>query len=197
MRYFKCRCKQGYTVCGTVSLSSTNFRYTSITVPFTIQVTSITLVNQVSNSPCTPDVSFGYSGPNIFATNGCRGEFSVCGEREENRLVTCESRNFRPAVCFTGVNIKYLSVRQQLSGSPCIENVTYSFSGAYILVNSGCRATFTVGIVQMAHSLGGEDDIAELLADKELSDDDLVNLVCESECDKSDEEELVPVTFTA
>ena len=43
-------------------------------------------------------------------------------------------------------------------------------------------------IVQMAHSLGGEgfddftdDDIAELMADKELSEDDLVNLVCESE----------------
>ncbi|UYV66924.1 hypothetical protein LAZ67_4003355 [Cordylochernes scorpioides] len=39
--------------------------------------------------------------------------------------------------------------------------------------------------------------IAELMADKELSEDDLVNLVCESESDKSDEEELVPVTFTA
>ncbi|KAH9505326.1 hypothetical protein Btru_058349 [Bulinus truncatus] len=59
-------------------------------------------------------------------------------------------------------------------------------------------------IVQMAHSLGGEgfddlteDDIAELMADKELSEDDLVNLVCESESDKSDEEELAPVTFTA
>ncbi|UYV77478.1 hypothetical protein LAZ67_15001178 [Cordylochernes scorpioides] len=36
-----------------------------------------------------------------------------------------------------------------------------------------------------------------LMADKELSEDDLVNLVCESESDKSDEEELVPVTFTA
>ncbi|UYV61472.1 TIGD1 [Cordylochernes scorpioides] len=61
-----------------------------------------------------------------------------------------------------------------------------------------------VKIVQMAHSLGGEGfddftdgDIAELMADKELSEDDLVNLVCESESDKSDEEELVPVTFTA
>ncbi|UYV71214.1 hypothetical protein LAZ67_8002211 [Cordylochernes scorpioides] len=59
-------------------------------------------------------------------------------------------------------------------------------------------------IVQMAHSLSGEGfddftdgDIAELMADKELSEDDLVNLVCESESDKSDEEELVPVTFTA
>ena len=59
-------------------------------------------------------------------------------------------------------------------------------------------------IVQMAHSLGGEgfgdftdDDIAELMADKELTEDDLVNLVCKSECDKSDVEELVPVTFTA
>ncbi|XP_056631461.1 zinc finger protein 585A-like [Diorhabda sublineata] len=56
---------------------------------------------------------------------------------------------------------------------------------------------------QMAHSLGGEgfddftdDDIAELMPDKELSENDLVNLVCESESDKSDEEELVPVTFT-
>ncbi|UYV76545.1 hypothetical protein LAZ67_14001088 [Cordylochernes scorpioides] len=39
--------------------------------------------------------------------------------------------------------------------------------------------------------------IAELMADKELSEDDLVNLVCQSESDKSDEEELVPVTFTA
>ncbi|UYV66899.1 TTC14 [Cordylochernes scorpioides] len=56
----------------------------------------------------------------------------------------------------------------------------------------------------MAHSLGGEGfddftdgDIAELMADKELSEDGLVNLVCESESDKSDEEELVPVAFTA
>ena len=48
------------------------------------------------------------------------------------------------------------------------------------------------------YSLGGEgfddftdDDIAELRADKELSEDDLVKLVCESESDKSDEKELV------
>ncbi|UYV68152.1 TIGD1 [Cordylochernes scorpioides] len=61
-----------------------------------------------------------------------------------------------------------------------------------------------VEIVQMAHSLGGEGfddftdgDIAALMTDKELSEDDLVNLVCESESEKSDEEELVPVTFTA
>ena len=39
--------------------------------------------------------------------------------------------------------------------------------------------------------------ISQLMTDKELSEDDLVNLVCESESDKSDEEELVPVTFTA
>ena len=56
----------------------------------------------------------------------------------------------------------------------------------------------------MAHSLGGEgfddftdDNIAELMADKELSEDDLVKLICESKSDKSDEEELVPVAFTA
>ncbi|UYV62968.1 hypothetical protein LAZ67_2002670 [Cordylochernes scorpioides] len=56
----------------------------------------------------------------------------------------------------------------------------------------------------MAHPLGGEGfddftdgDIAELMADKELGEDDLVNLVFESEFDKSDEEEFVPVTFTA
>ena len=59
-------------------------------------------------------------------------------------------------------------------------------------------------IVEMAHSLDIEgfddvtdDDIAELMADKELSEDDLVNLVCDSESDKSDKEELVPVTFTS
>ncbi|UYV79879.1 hypothetical protein LAZ67_18000960 [Cordylochernes scorpioides] len=42
-----------------------------------------------------------------------------------------------------------------------------------------------------------EYENVKLMADKELSEDDLVNLVCESESDKSDEEELVPVTFTA
>ena len=56
----------------------------------------------------------------------------------------------------------------------------------------------------MARSVGGEgfedftyNDIAELIADKELSEEDLINLVFESESGKSDEEELVPVTFSA
>ena len=45
----------------------------------------------------------------------------------------------------------------------------------------------------MAHSWGrdGVDDFAELMAHKELSKDDLVNLVCESESDKSDTKKIM------
>ncbi|XP_071056464.1 tigger transposable element-derived protein 1-like [Onthophagus taurus] len=79
----------------------------------------------------------------------------------------------------------------------CVKHIALSYTAIK-------QTTLNSYSVQMAHSLGGEgfddfteDDIAELMADKELSEDDLVNLVCESVSDKSDEEELVPVTFTA
>ncbi|UYV83333.1 hypothetical protein LAZ67_23000609 [Cordylochernes scorpioides] len=95
---------------------------------------------------------------------------------------------------------------------PTPATVTMVYSGTYTCNSSNglCRYLhlkqfqWFMQIVQMAQSLGGEGfdyftngDIVELMADKELSEDDLINLVCESESDKSDEEELVPVTFNA
>lgn len=60
--------------------------------------------------------------------------------------------------------------------------------------------------VQLAHSLGGEglddfteEDITELVANKEQSEDDLTNMINETnDCDNDpDEDELESATFTA
>lgn len=66
--------------CKYESVSSEGFKLARVTIPGAVQVLNMTLVNQYSNSPCTPGVSFGHNGPDIFASNGCRGNFLACYE---------------------------------------------------------------------------------------------------------------------
>lgn len=122
-------------------------------------------------------------------------------ENNESLTVISAWKNFTILDCVKHIALSYTAIKQTTLNScwkklwPNVVKKEHSIS----TLNDEYSQ-----IVQMAHSLGGEgfddftdDDIAELMADKELSEDDLVNLVCESESDKSDEEELVPVTFTA
>ncbi|UYV83478.1 hypothetical protein LAZ67_23001151 [Cordylochernes scorpioides] len=121
-------------------------------------------------------------------------------ENNESLTVISAWKNFTMLDCVKHIALSYTAIKQTTLNScwkklwPNIVKNEHSIS----TINEYSQ------IVQMANSLDGEGfddftdgDIAELMADKELSEDDLVNLFFESESDKSDEEELVPVTFTA
>ncbi|XP_067133889.1 tigger transposable element-derived protein 1-like [Centruroides vittatus] len=105
----------------------------------------------------------------------------------------------------------------------CVKNIALSYTAIKQSMLNGCwkklwpdvvkgKASISPlkgeysQIVQLADSLNGEslddfteEDIAELVADKELSKDDLINMVDEtSDCDNDpDEEEFESVAFTA
>ncbi|UYV68171.1 hypothetical protein LAZ67_5003240 [Cordylochernes scorpioides] len=126
----------------------------------------------------------------------------ILEQMENNKSLTVISalKNFTMLDCVKHIALSYTANKQTTLNS-CWKKLWPN-----VVKNEHSISTLNKysQIVQIAHSLGGEgfDDftdggIAELMADKELSEDDLVNLVCESESDKSDEEELVPVTFTA
>nr|XP_022921016.1 tigger transposable element-derived protein 1-like [Onthophagus taurus] len=122
-------------------------------------------------------------------------------ENNESLTVISAWKNFTILDCVKHIALSYTAIKQTTLNS-CWKKLWPN-----VVKNEHSISTLNdeySQIVQMAHLLGGEsfddfteDDIAELMTDKELSEDDLVNLVCESESDKSDEDELVPVTFTA
>ncbi|XP_059154923.1 lectin ADEL-like [Physella acuta] len=132
--------------CKYESVSSEGFKLARVTIPGALQVLNMTLVNQYSNSPCTPGASFGYSGPDIFASNGCRGNFLVCYEVGVNYQISCASQNFKETSCFVQGTIKLVTLRTQVSGTPCTLNLTYRYQGSYLIVYGGCRGVFNVGV---------------------------------------------------
>jgi hypothetical protein len=133
-----------------VTCESQNYRYTECDVfggP-------VGLVWQLSTPPgdCIQGKSWGFNASRnkIWVSNGCRGEFRVGGGRPpppspSTSIVTCESRNYGDAECYTGGGPVFLV--RQLSTPPgdCIEGQTWGWDRNSIWVRGGCRAEFRVG----------------------------------------------------
>ena len=52
--------------------------YEECIVPGATCVTSVMLVKQISNEPCTLDQTYGSEKTVIWVSSGCRGHFAVC-----------------------------------------------------------------------------------------------------------------------
>ncbi|WP_157684708.1 DUF3011 domain-containing protein [Bdellovibrio bacteriovorus] len=68
------------------------------------------------------------------------------GDREETRVIRCESNDRRPASCGVGGYILNARVSRQLSSAACNPGNTWGYDRDYIWVQSGCRAEFVVTI---------------------------------------------------
>lgn len=98
---------------------------------------------QLSRTPCVKDVNFWVdSGGLLVATGGCRAIFTV-SESHHLKKVTCSSWNYANRSCWTGVRVHHAEVMHQYSSSPC-DHTSVRWSGDYLRVSSGCRATFVI-----------------------------------------------------
>jgi hypothetical protein len=113
----------------------------------------VTLVRQISTSPCTLNQSYGIGIDHIWVSNGCRGEFDVMvggpgsgtvpGLPQPAERVTCESRGSDRVECRVreGASVE---LSRQLSSAPCIRNRTWGAGYGRIWVQQGCRGEYEV-----------------------------------------------------
>lgn len=108
----------------------------------------VRLVNQISQSPCIAGRTWGYQPRQIWVGNGCRADFEVgYGDSDwegDVRVVACGSSDGRYTRCFTQTDGK-VTLRKQLSSSPCVLQRTWGYDKNGIWVDNGCRAQFIVG----------------------------------------------------
>jgi hypothetical protein len=62
----------------------------------------------------------------------------------QHDVMKCESLDYRYGTCYTGYEIDYVTVQQQLSRANCIEGQTWGRGSNFIWVDHGCRALFRV-----------------------------------------------------
>lgn len=112
----------------------------------------ITLVKQLSKTPCLQGRNWDYDRHGVWVSHRCRAEF-VTGmqvpaqEEARGTLVRCESLANRvkrcPAETAHGVRLARL-----LSASACVENLDWGYDETGIWTARGCRAEFRVGFAE-------------------------------------------------
>lgn len=142
-----------------ITCESHNYRYAECHVGGRIQ--NVWIVQKHSRSGCEYGRSWGHTGRSLWVDRGCRATFRVVvedrGRRFEEEVslrdnltgvevheVKCQSWDYQYATCYAGENIINVSVAQKHSNAGCIEGYSWGYSGNYIWVNNGCRATFRV-----------------------------------------------------
>lgn len=116
----------------------------------------VTLIRQLSQSPCREGRSWGFDDRGIWVNDGCRAEFEVFGgggwnsshmstwHTNDAQMVRCESQDGRYARCRVGVNGR-VRLANQLSSTPCVEGRNWGSDRNGIWVNDGCRGEFAIG----------------------------------------------------
>jgi len=109
----------------------------------------ITLVKQLSKTPCMQGRNWDYDRHGVWVSHRCRAEF-ITGksvpveDKVDGTLVRCESRANRVEHCLAetrnGVRLTRL-----LSDSDCVENLDWGYDETGIWTARGCRAEFRVG----------------------------------------------------
>lgn len=108
----------------------------------------VRLIQQLSQAPCIAGRTWGYQADQIWVGNGCRGEFEI-GYGDENwqgnvRVITCQSNDGNYSRCFARIEGK-VTLRRQLSSTPCVSQRTWGYDANGIWVDNGCRGEFAVG----------------------------------------------------
>ena len=116
----------------------------------------ITLVKQLSKTPCMQGRNWDYDRHGVWVSHRCRAEF-ITGksvpveDKVEGKLVRCESLGNRlehcPVETRNGVRLTRL-----LSKSDCVENIDWGYDETGIWTARGCRAEFRVGRIDASAS---------------------------------------------
>lgn len=111
----------------------------------------VRIYRQFSNSPCIRDQTWGYDRGGIWVDRGCRAEFVVGRDRDDDyeggggyygsRRFVCDARGdgYRYCRADTRGGVRLV---QQLSKSPCRLNDTWGYDRGGVWVDRGCRAEF-------------------------------------------------------
>lgn len=111
----------------------------------------VTLVRQLSSSPCVEGRTWGYGRNSIWVSQGCRGVFATGtagggnypGGGAYGQTVRCESADNRQRRCNVPVRSGVTLVRQ-LSSTRCVQGANWGFDRNGIWVDRGCRGEFIV-----------------------------------------------------
>lgn len=107
----------------------------------------VELIRQVSRAPCLRNQSWGIDKTGIWATSGCRADFSVgaasARDGQAPQIVRCESEDGRKLRCPVKTR-GGVRVARQLSRTECVEGQTWGITRNTIWVTGGCRADFEV-----------------------------------------------------
>jgi len=116
----------------------------------------VTLVRQMSQSPCTEGRSWGFDRRSVWVTQGCRAEFASGrgggqgwdggGWNDQGgraQIIRCESNDNRTQWCGVG-NVRDVRLHRQLSRSQCTEGRSWGWDRRGLWVSQGCRAEFAI-----------------------------------------------------
>lgn len=146
-----------------IRCESRDYRPAQCNVPGTVDARII----RTLGGRCIEGQTWGYNRDGVYVNNGCRAEFDV---RTTNygggypgggypgggypgggypsggygQLITCESRDYRPARCAANTQ-GGVRIQRVIGGSPCRQNQTWGYDRSGIWVSGGCRAEFVVG----------------------------------------------------
>jgi ketosteroid isomerase-like protein len=85
-----------------------------------------------------PAQSFGFGGPQHDTTT------TAAAAPVESYLLRCDSDDERRHTCAARGTIGRVELQRQISGSACVQNSTWGWSGDSVWVDRGCRAEFNV-----------------------------------------------------
>lgn len=116
---------------------------------------SAQLVQQISDSDCVRDRTWGVRHGEIWVDHGCRGRFAPAGYQQTgwhpgpdwNRRfeVRCSSSGYDYQLCRVDVGRNgRVSLRRQTSDSACVEGRTWGYNRAGVWVNQGCAGEFII-----------------------------------------------------
>ncbi|NDK37244.1 DUF3011 domain-containing protein [Pseudoxanthomonas gei] len=108
----------------------------------------ITLVKQLSGTPCLQGRNWDYDRHGVWVSHRCRAEFisgTLPPEPQPTRATTvrCESRANRIQHCAADTR-KGVRLTRLLSSSDCVENRDWGSDGEGIWTANGCRAEFAL-----------------------------------------------------
>jgi hypothetical protein len=110
----------------------------------------ITMVRQISGSPCRQGETWGWDRRGIWVDRGCRAEFAMSAPREGGygdrraRTIVCSSDDGRRNYCDVDLRYQHAELVRQISGSPCREGETWGWDRRGVWVDRGCRAEFAI-----------------------------------------------------
>jgi hypothetical protein len=125
------------------------------------------LVQNISNTRCEFERTWGFDYNGIWVDRGCRGRFRVGGSGgtgwqagHSGRRIVCESRNNRYQFCQAKTRGD-VRLSRQLSSDPCVAGRSWGFEQTGIWVNNGCRAEFETGYSEVNWAGGNRTVVCE------------------------------------